>query len=237
MPNINYEIIIPAYNAGKFLQQLLDQIKNLPLSYKPKRIRVIDDGSKDNTPNIALNNEVQLLSIPENKGKGFALKAGFKEFLETVDCDYVLCMDADLQHPVSSAIDFMHEIEKNSPMIVIGARERKTENMPFLRILSNGLSSWILTKCTQKNIKDGQCGFRAIHKNVLNKVNLKEDGFQLETEFILKAARAGFDFNFIKIPTIYNKSLSNIKHIGDTYKFIKLVLNDIRLRYDRKRQN
>lgn len=229
MPKINYEIIIPAYNAGKTLQQLLDQIKKLPSSFSPKRIRVIDDGSKDNTPNIALNNDVQLLSMPENKGKGFALKSGFKEFLDTGDCDYVFCMDADMQHPVSSIVDFMHEIEKNGYTIVIGEREGRKRTMPFLRILSNGLSSWILSKCTKTNIKDGQCGFRAIHKNVLKRIDLQENGFQLETEFILKAARAGFAFHFVKIPTIYNKSLSNIKHIGDTYRFIMLVLNDIRL--------
>jgi glycosyltransferase involved in cell wall biosynthesis len=224
MPTFEYEIVIPAYNAGKSLQTLLTQIKELP--HKPATIRVIDDGSTDNTSNIALSNEVQLVSIPQNKGKGFALKTGFLEFLNQSKSEYLLCMDADLQHPVNSIPDFLKSVYENHHNIVIGKRDWNIRNMPATRILSNTLSSKILSKKTGQNIQDSQCGFRMIHRSVLDKIELAEDGFQMETEFILKSSIAGFKMHFISIPTIYNKYRSNIKHFNDTFKFFKIILGN-----------
>ncbi len=219
---IEYDLLIPAYNSSKTLPILLEKI-NL-LQRPPLKIYIVDDGSSDNTTELLQKFDIELISNKFNSGKGCSLNKGFKQFLERGSADFLLCMDADLQHPAASVPDFLHRADMNHEKIIIGRRRKLRAVMPFLRILSNLLSSFVLSAVTGKKIEDSQCGFRLIHRSVLEKLELKERGFQFETEFILEAAKQNFSFEFVSIPTIYNGSNSYINHIGDTFTFIKLVL-------------
>jgi len=171
--------------------------------------------------------DIEIISNEFNSGKGCSLKKGFNLFLENGSTDFLLCMDADLQHPPESVPDFLLQAEKYPGSIYIGRRKKKPAEMPVLRIVSNALSSLILSAVTGKKIEDSQCGLRLIPRSVLEKIELKETGFQFETEFILEAAKQDFNFKFVPIPTIYNGSNSYINHLGDTFTFIKLVLRRI----------
>ena len=62
---------------------------------------------------------------------------------------------------------------------------------------------------------------------MLEKVVLKENGFQLESEFIIQAVKNGFTIDFIDIPTIYNSETSYISHFNDTFRFIRLFLREL----------
>ena len=77
------------------------------LEHKPDKIYIIDDGSDDETSEIARHSGTNVTTLPENKGKGFALKTGFSEFIRSKDAEYLICMDADLQHPVASIPEFL----------------------------------------------------------------------------------------------------------------------------------
>ena len=99
--------------------------------------------------------------------------------------------------------------------------------MPILRYLSNTLTSFIISKITGQDIKDSQCGFRLIKKDVLDTINISENGFQFESEFILMCARKNIKMFFVNIPTVYNDSSSNISHFRDTYKFVRLIIREI----------
>jgi glycosyltransferase involved in cell wall biosynthesis len=158
----------------------------------------------------------------ENRGKGRALKTGFKAFLDQSETDYILCIDADLQHPVASIPDFLKKAESGNSFI-IGARERSLKSMPVHRILSNMITSYIISLITRQKIKDSQCGYRMIHRDVLNNLDLHENGYQLESEMLLKAAKNGVKIDFIPIPTIYNAEKSHMRNFRDTLKFIRLV--------------
>jgi len=227
---IPYEILIPAYNASGTLPILLEKIQHL--NHPPEAIRIVDDGSGDQTAEIVKN--FPLISIIQNNknyGKGHSLKQGFRQFLIQGRTGYVLCMDADLQHPPEWIEKFLNVAEEKDSSIVIGWRRRQIFTMPVMRILSNGITSFILTLITGQKIKDSQCGFRLIRRGVLEKIELHENGFQLETEFILKAAQNNFTFDFVEIPTIYNGSHSYIRHLGDTLTFVKLIIKRV-LRWD-----
>ena len=80
---------------------------------------------------------------------------------------------------------------------------------------------------TGQRVKDSQCGFRLIHKDVLKELVLSENGYQLESEIILKSAKSGFDIDFIPVPTIYNTEKSHIGHVSDTIRFVQLVFKDL----------
>ncbi len=223
---IRYQALIPAYNAEKTISQVISDL--LALKSKPDKITVVDDGSTDKTAEKCRAFDVHLIRNVSNKGKGNALKRGFRAILENYDSDYILCLDADLQHPVASIPDFLEKAENNHSKFIIGSRDRSIKLMPYPRIFSNALTSFILSHLIGQTIKDSQCGYRLIHKDVIKNMEFSEDGYQFESEMILKTARRNVTIDSVSIPTIYNTEKSHIGHIKDTSLFIKLVLNEIK---------
>lgn len=223
---INYQILIPAYNAASTIGRLLSQIYGL--KEKPKQVIVVNDGSDDNTESVVAKTSAKILTLPKNSGKGAALKYGFKYFLDDSNDEYLLCMDADLQHPVSSIQKFIELAKTKNIKFIIGNRKKSIKVMPWHRILSNLMTSIIISLMAKQRIYDSQCGFRMIHRDVLNSIHLKENGFQLESEMIIKAAENNVKIHFLNIPTIYNTRGSHINNWKDTFRFISFILKFIK---------
>jgi glycosyltransferase involved in cell wall biosynthesis len=171
---------------------------------------------------------VRVIRNIENRGKGYVLKIGFKTFLEDSSTEYLLCLDADLQHPVSSVPDFLRVAENKQSKFVLGVRKDRLKSMPGHRVLSNLLTSYIISWFSGQDIKDSQCGFRLIHRDLLKKVKLAENGYQLESEMILNSAREGFLIDYVSIPTIYNDEKSYIGNFSDTFRFTRLIFREIK---------
>ena len=203
---IKYDVLIPAYNAEKTISEVISQL--LSLDTPPEIIIVIDDGSEDKTAQICEGHNVRLIRNVENRGKGYVLKIGFKAFLEDGLSEYLLCLDSDLQHPVFSIPDFLKIAEQKNSKFVIGVRKDRLKCMPAHRVLSNVLTSYIISWFSGQEIKDSQCGFRLIHRDVLKKIKLVENGYQLESEMLLESAKEGFLIDWVSIPTIYNDEKS-----------------------------
>ena len=204
---------------------LLTQLKEI--ENPPANIIVIDDGSSDSTKLIAEKNSISVHRFERNSGKGIALQKGFEIFTKKTSDPYVICMDADLQHTPLSIEFFLEKALKSGNSLIIGKREIEIGKMPFMRYLSNTITSFVLSRLTGQRIKDSQCGFRLIPRNILKDICFKENGFQFESEFILRCSEEKVPIKFVTIPTIYNSHGSSINHIGDTYRFIKLVLREV----------
>jgi glycosyltransferase involved in cell wall biosynthesis len=222
---IKYDVVIPAYNAEKTIPELLSQLA--ALDQPPENIIVVDDGSEDNTAQICEKHNVRIIRNFENRGKGDVLKVGIRAFLEDSQSDFLLCMDADLQHPVASIPDFLATASKKESKFVLGVRKDRLKSMPGHRVLSNLLTSQIISWISGQDIQDSQCGFRLIHKDVLRKVQLTEKGYQLESEMILESAKEGFHIDSVSIPTIYNNEKSYIANVSDTYRFTRLIIREL----------
>ena len=216
-----FNILIPAYNASKTIEELINQLFKLEI--KPENIIVINDGSTDETSSISKGLNVNVVDLQHNQGKGAALLKGFEYFLQNSKAYYLICMDADLQHPVKSISNFL----KSESKFVIGNREKKLKTMPFHRILSNVMTSKILSIVTKQKIFDSQCGYRMIHRDVISKLELNEKGFQLESEMVVEVAKMGVKIGYVDIPTIYNQSGSNISNVKDTLRFIRYIIKEI----------
>jgi glycosyltransferase involved in cell wall biosynthesis len=218
-------VIIPAYNPDpSLLQELIERLQkvsNLDLL----QILILDDGSNPpvRTP-TPLNSNVKLYRHDENQGKGAALRAGFQYYFEEQGFDLVLTIDADLQHPPEKIPDFIQAYREGQGGIIMGYRKRKPAVMPLARILSNTLTSLIISVMTAQLVRDSQCGFRLIDKNALANMRLKEVGFHLESEILILAGRKGIRFGFVEIPTIYQHEKSSIKNLRDTLTFILLIV-------------
>ena len=222
---IGYDILIPAYNAELTLPSLIHKIRQL--SIQPQNIFLVDDCSKDFTVKIAEEFKCRVMINLRNTGKGYTLRKGYELFLKESKAPYLICIDADLQHPVDKIPDFLKIIQKKNVDIIIGNRDKSLKNMPLSRVLSNSITSYIISIMTGKKILDSQCGFRAIKRGVLENIKLKENGFQMESEFIFRANDLNYKIQFVNIPTIYGGQTSYIHHFKDTMKFIKLIFREL----------
>jgi glycosyltransferase involved in cell wall biosynthesis len=212
-------VLIPAYNASLTISELIE--KTLKFVSK-NNIVVVDDGSQDQTFTTAQTAGAVVLKHDKNKGKGEALKTGFRYALRK-NYYALLTLDADLQHDPGSIRDFLKKANENFEGIIIGTREINLKKMPFARWLTNNLTSVILSILSGQTIRDSQSGYRLISTQVLKKVKLKAKKYDLESELLVKAGRMGFRIDAVPIKTIYHGGRSFINPFVDTGRFIKLM--------------
>jgi dolichol-phosphate mannosyltransferase len=201
--------VIPAFNAGASLAPLLETIR----STMPGVVVVgVDDGSTDDTRVVIQRGCERAITFDTNRGKGAALRAGFEAAL-SIGAQVVLTIDADGQHDVASAprlIDALCHAD-----IVVGARRRIGSTMPLHRRMSNALSSAAISAVARHSLRDTQSGYRAIRRDVLERVTAAGDRYEFETDFLIQAARRGFRIASVDVPTLYGPS-SHFRPFGDT---------------------
>jgi len=188
---------------------------------------VVDDGSKDNTAQIAQDAGAIVLKHEINKGKGAALRTGFQYAIEH-GYDAAVTMDSDGQHDPSDIHGFLTAIEKIGSGIIIGSRMNDISTMPAIRKCTNKLTSFASSLLAHQKIEDSQSGFRMITSDVLRTVKLETDRFETESEILIKASKAGFRITSVPIKTIYGEEKSKIRPIHDTYRFLKLLFRSLR---------
>lgn len=222
-------VLIPAYKAANLLRGLLPKVQDFVPSDK---IVVVDDASNDDTPDVCAEFGILRLFHEINRGKGAALATGFHH-LATTDTRWVITMDADGQHAPEDLQRFVAvSREVPSPGICIGARNMKPGVMPPERILSNRITSGILSLFCGVPIIDSQCGYRLYAIDFLKSIEIVHNRFEMESEVIMKAAFLGFPVTFIGIQTLYLKGPSHISHLFDTLRWIGAVLRIRRRKRD-----
>lgn len=211
-------VIIPAYNAGTTIAELIERTSRF---VDREDIVIIDDGSCDQTSEIAGGTGAVILRHEANRGKGEALMTGFR-YAEKRDYPAVITLDADLQHDPECIPDFIRRASGFSG-IIIGTRRRNLKIMPFGRWLSNTLTSAIVSVLAGQSIRDSQSGYRLITAQVLKRVKLDSRRYDLESEILIKAKRKGFEIAETPIETIYAGGKSSINPPFDTVRFIRLM--------------
>ncbi len=210
--------VIPFYNE----KQTLKNIVNKTLNFVDEVIAVNDgstDGSCDELNGIE---KVSVINFDKNCGKGVALKAGFYESVKQ-NFDFTVTIDADLQHDPTYIPLLLKETDAYD--IVIGNRLNDLKTMPLHRRLSNKITSYLLSKKLKVKIEDSQCGFRAYRTNIPAMLQTKFNGFEAESEILVRAVRNNMTIGFVDIPTIYGNEKSKIKSIQAILGFIKVILS------------
>lgn len=216
-------IAVPAYNEESSIESLIFDIS----AYVPsEHIVVVDDGSQDETAKRAGECGATVLSHKRNFGKGRAIQTAIQYGIQH-GYQWVVFMDADLQHPPSFLPYFMLEIDKGRADVILANRTDRFAQMPIHRQLSNGITSIMISLIAGTRIHDSQCGYRAICLRHLQKIEFSETGFQLESEMLIKLGQAGACFREIPIQTVYANENSSIDPIRDTLQFIKLFIKSL----------
>jgi len=211
-------ILIPAHNAG---EAVADVVKKCAEKAFP--VIVVDDGSTDNTFDSARAAGAVVFNHEKNLGKGAALRTGFNYIIKS-DFDAVITMDADGQHDPEFLNDFVKKAESSGLAFIVGSRMGSTANMPKIRVFTNRLMSWLLSKKIGQYVPDTQSGYRFISKDLLAKMQLKTNRYEIESEMLIQAARNGAAIVSIPISSIYAGHKSSINPFVDTFRFIRLIL-------------
>lgn len=164
-------LIIPAYNEEKAINKTVDKI----LEYNKKNktnydVIVINDGSKDNTENVLIENNIPHIKLIHNLGIGGAVQTGYKYALEN-NYDIAIQFDGDGQHNVEYVKNIIEPIIKNKADLVIGSRfidKNSSEfKSTFARLIGIRIISFFIKMVTKKRIYDCTSGFRACNKKVI----------------------------------------------------------------------
>ena len=217
-------VAIPAWNEADHLGELLDSVSEI---VGGRDILVIDDGSTDQSRDIARSYSVHLEVHERNRGKGACLKSALR-WARRQQYDWILFLDGDGQHEPRFIADFIAAMQSDRFDVILGNRQARGRCMPWHRRVSNRLSSAIVSVLTFPiPVADSQCGFRGVRLQHCDPEWFKEDGFQFETEFILNLARRGLRFGEVPISTRYHSSVSRIAIVGDTIRFFRVILRHI----------
>jgi len=214
--NVPACVVIPFFNESGSIRNVVEKtLKHV------NSVIAVNDGSTDGSEKTIEDiPEVILVNHKENFGKGMALKTGFGKAIN-LNYNYVITIDADGQHDPEYIPYFINAL--NNFDIVIGNRLNDLSSMPFQRRLSNKITSFLLSRKTDQEIKDSQCGFRAYRIEVLKNVQTNFHGFEAESEIIVKAARKRFKIGFVNIPTIYAGEKSKMTPFAAISGFIKVL--------------
>lgn len=209
--------LVPAYNEEKAIGSLVRGLLS-----KVETVIVVDDGSIDKTSSLAEEAGAVVLRHKSCLGKGAALQTGYKYCLEK-GYEAVLNLDGDGQHDWREADKFIDKFKEEEAGIIIGNRMGEVKNMPKIRLLTNYFTSKIVSFLSRQEIKDSQCGYRLIKKEVLEKIKLSTSHYDTESELLIKAGQLEFKIVSIPIQTIYRGEESKINRLVDTWRFIRLI--------------
>ena len=209
--------VVPAKDAEATIASVVEGLRGVQGDLE---VIVVDDGSSDATGAMARGAGARVLRHEVNRGKGAALQAGFDAALDA-GADVVLALDADGQHPPASVPGFLAALDGAD--LVVGSRNADRRGMPWLRRVTNDVTSWWVSRLAGQRIEDSQSGYRAIRADVIRRVRPASTRFEYESEFLVAAARAGFRIGSAPIPTLYNAPGSHINPLRDTIRFIRFV--------------
>ena len=224
MRDIEFSVIVPAFNEEDTLKNFLENFKSILLGEeRGYEIIVVDDGSTDNTFSIASNvSGVKAIRHPYNKGNGAAVKTG----ILNAKGEKLIIIDADGQHDPQHIPEMLKLLEEYD--LVVGARES-------FGIGKRGFGNYFVSKLASYlsgiKISDLTCGLRAFKKEkMLEFIDLMPNGFSLPSTSTLAFATSGYNVKFIPInANVRQGGKSSINILKDGMKFIVLIFRMVSL--------
>ncbi len=211
MPSPALSLVIPAFNEEKRLPVALARIAEWLRSHTPplaSEVLVVDDGSSDRTAAVAektaagLGLSFRVIRLPENRGKGAAVRAGVLEATGA----HVLVTDADLSTPIEE----LDKLLSAGAPVAIGSRGVDTtlvkERQSLFRVASGRVFNLLVRLLVVSGIRDTQCGFKLFSRDAAREVFSRAtvDRFAFDVEALLLARRLGY--RIAEVPVLWFNS-------------------------------
>jgi glycosyltransferase involved in cell wall biosynthesis len=197
---------IAAYNEARYVGSIVLQARQYV-----DEVIVVDDGSTDNTARVAELAGATVIHHSENKGKGAAIQSILAEAKKR-NPDAVVLLDADAQHNPNEIPALIKPIAEGFDL-VIGSREAQKDKTPRYRRIGQKVVLRSTRLASKANISDSESGFRALSPKAINELELKANGFAIESEMITLAADKNLKITEVPISNIYTKDGSTLHPI------------------------
>jgi dolichyl-phosphate beta-glucosyltransferase len=236
---IDLSLIIPAYNEERRLPNTLESVKKYfqQQSYRNEVI-VVDDGSSDRTSQIVKDFQkdqarLGLISLPENKGKGYAVRIGILHSRGR----FVIFTDADLSTPIKEVEKLWLLLEEGYD-VVIGSRRNPDSRIivpqGWLRRFMGRTYIWLNRLLGIEDVEDVTCGFKGFRRGAAKQIFqiVKLNGFSFDSE-VLYVAQRKFRLRWIQVPIEWtNYADSKVHILRETFAsfldLIRIKLYDLR---------
>ena len=197
-------VIMPAYNAAKTLKMtylaLPHEVVDLVL--------LVDDGSTDETINIARELNLQIFLHNRNYGYGANQKTCYIEALEA-GADIVVMVHPDYQYDPACLPDIIRPIETGEADVVLGSRlmgkSPVQQGMPWWKYLGNRVLTKVENSFLNLRLSEYHTGYRAFSRRVLETINFQanSDGFIFDQEVVMQIVEAEFRIAEVSVPVRY----------------------------------
>jgi glycosyltransferase involved in cell wall biosynthesis len=211
--------VIPAYNAARHLPGVIDRVAR---HVRRDRIVVVDDGSGDDTRSVASRAGATVVAHAQNQGKGAAIRTGLNHASE-MGPPFAILLDADGQHNPDEIPSFVDKQRQTGADMVVGNRLVRAANMPWLRKATNYVTSAVVSLLAGRRVPDSQNGYRLVRLAHFRKFPLTTNRYEIESEMIIRAGRAGGKIASVPVETIYGDEKSFINPFVDTGRFLRMV--------------
>ncbi len=184
-------IIIPVYNEQLTVGTIIDRTKKAAAETGiPYEIIVVDDHSYDKSLQTAQTRSVRLFSLKEHLGKGYALRAGFLQ----AKGDIIVTIDSDGSHWPEELHEVLAPVLRDEADLVIGSRYMNHKHVAARKLNAFGVKIFniFIELLTGAAITDSRSGYRAMKREVLLKQKLKSGEYEIESEMLVKTAKANF---------------------------------------------
>ena len=214
-------VIIPTYNNHQTIEQVINDV----LKYTDQVV-VVNDGSTDTTSEILIKfNNIEVVNYPKNKGKGYALRKGFR-FSWSKGYEYAITIDSDGQHFASDLPTFVEAIEENPNAIIIGNRNMEQAGIPSKSSFGNRFSNFWFRFETGIKMPDTQSGYRLYPLKPISKMIFFTRKYEFEIEVIVRAAWKGVNVTDVPIQIYYAPIETRISHFRPFRDFSRVsILN------------
>ncbi len=196
--NYKLSIVIPCYNEREGIKKIVDKVKASPV--KNKEIIIVDDKSTDGTRDV-LKNELKdsvdkIVYHKVNKGKGGALRTGFKH----ASGDVVIVQDADLEYDPDEYPLVVEPVVEGKTRVCYGSRFMKQRAKGYLaNRLANRFLTFLSNIFTHQHLTDMETCYKCFERELIQSVDIKENRFGFEPEITAKISKMGIKIKEVPI--------------------------------------
>jgi glycosyltransferase involved in cell wall biosynthesis len=220
--------VIPAYEAARNVGDVTrETVAIWPVE---GGVIVVDDGSRDDTAEIARAAGATVLRHPANRGKGAALRTGMEHALRA-GFPVAVTIDADGQHPPAEARRLL-EVDPDPEALVLGVRDLAGAGAPRANQVSNRISNFFLSVFAGQPFADTQCGLRRYPIERTLALGPRDDGYAFEAEIILRAVAGGVRIVEAPVRVLYppeNERLTHFDSVRDPARIVTRVVKTLAL--------
>jgi glycosyltransferase involved in cell wall biosynthesis len=212
-------VIIPTYNNDRTLENVILGVLNFT-----DQVIIINDGSTDKTAEIlAKFNRLDIISIGKNKGKGYAIKTGFRK-AAGLGYHYAITIDSDGQHLPEDLPVLLDKSVEEPDAIIIGARNLDQDGIPGGTSFGNRFSNFWTWVETGHKLPDTQSGYRLYPVYRLKHTKYFTRRFEFEIEVLVKAAWKGIRLTSAPVRVVYPKKGERVSHFRPFTDFARISL-------------